>query len=188
MTNLLTQSEVAALARKVGFNADNAKILSAIALCEAPYIKNGIPHSDFDAIGDQALATAVWGYSYGGLQIRSLRAEKGTGSYRDEDRLPDPEFNVRSARTIKLAAGSFRPWSTYTGGQYKAYMQDVFPPPVGSYVVVSGDSLSKIAAKLSPTVAVPFTWQQLAAANGIKSPYVIHIGQLLLLPFQATGV
>lgn len=181
---LLTQPQVYDLARKAGFTDANAKIASAIAMCEAPAMKDGIAHSDFHAIGDQALATDVWGYSYGGFQIRSLRAQKGTGGLRDEDILLDPLTNVRAAREIKLAQG-WTAWSTYTGGQYKAYLQDQFPPPRGSYVVVSGDTLSGIAAKIS---GGKWTWQELAATNGIASPYTIKIGQLLLLPFDKVGV
>jgi hypothetical protein len=186
MANLLTQPEVETLCRRVGFTAANARIASAIAMCEAPAMVNGVPHSNFGAIGDQTLATDVWGYSYGGFQIRSLRADKGTGRTRDELRLVDPIFNAAAARTIKLAAGGFSPWSTYTSGMYRAYLQDVFPPPPGTYVVVSGDTLSAIAQKVS---GGKWTWQQLAAANGLTSPYTIKIGQTLLLPFaKAPGV
>lgn len=184
MSNLLTQSQVEDLARSVGFTAANARIMAAICMCEAPYNTGGKAYSNAAAIGDQALANETWGYSYGLAQVRSLRSQKGTGGFRDELRLPDPEFNLRSARTIKLAAGSFNPWSTYTGGQYRAYLQDLFPPPPGSYVVVSGDTLSGIAAKISGGA---WTWEDLAAANGLVKPWTIHIGDLLLLPFYKTG-
>ena len=184
MPNLLTQKQVEDLAFEIGFTRDNARIASAIAMCEAPYLSNGEAFSDFSAIGDQALANATWGYSYGGFQIRSLRADKGSGKIRDELALPDPSFNAYAARRIKLAAGSFSPWSTYVGGQYKAYLQDIFPPPPGSYVVVAGDSLSKIAQKLGNR----FTWQDLARTNGLHNPYTVYIGQVLLLPFASVGV
>lgn len=46
-------------------------------------------------------------------------------------------------------------------------------PPAGTYTVKSGDTLSGIAPHLKTT------WQKLAAANGIKSPYTIHPGQKL---------
>ena len=181
--NLLTQQQVRDLCLKAGFNQTNAKIASAIAMCESPYFKDGKPYANFDAVGDQALANDVWGYSYGGFQVRSLRAQKGTGNYRDEDRLLDPAFNVAAARKIKAAAGSFRPWSTFTGGQYKAYLQDMYPPAKGTYVVTSGDTLSKIAA----TFNYQWTWQQLAQTNNIGSPYTITIGQVLILPTTTIG-
>src|SRR5262245_31166078 len=178
MVNLYTQEQVRQLAVRVGFTAINARIASAIAMAEAPYQKDGKSYVDFDAVGDKALANNVWGYSYGGFQVRSLRAQKGTGEIRDELALPDPHFNVTSARRIKLQLG-WTAWSTYASGMYKAYLQDLYPPPPNTYVVVGGDTLSTIAAKLSDG---KWTWKQLADANGIRSPYTIKIGQRLQLP------
>lgn len=183
MSNLLTQQQVVNLCLSVGFNQTNARIAAAIAMCESPLFKDGKPYANFDAVGDQALANETWGYSYGGFQVRSLRAQKGTGNYRDELKLPDPTFNARSARTIKAAAGSFRPWSTFTSGIYKAYLQDMYPPAKGTHVVMSGDTLSKIAA----TYGYQWTWQQLAQTNNIPSPYKITIGQVLILPTTTIG-
>lgn len=180
MANLLTQEEVRLLAVDVGFLPRGAKIASAIAMCESPGAsENGQATSDFGAIGDQDLANDIWGYSYGGFQIRSLRVQKGTGLPRDENRLLEPRFNCRSARIIRRNSG-WEAWSTYTSGMYKAYLQDMFPPEPGTYVVVSGDTLSGIAAKHGNT----FTWQDLAATNGIVSPHTITIGQVLYLPVQ----
>ena len=181
--NLYSQAELVSLAVQGGFHPDNAPIAAAIALCEAPYVRNNETFADFDAVGDQKLADATWGYSYGAWQIRSLRADKGTGRIRDEDKLPDPLFNAKSARAIKIHAGSFRPWSTFTSGMYKAYLQDMYPPPPNCYVVVAGDYLSKIAIKLGGE----FSWVDLAAANGLQSPYTIQIGQILVLPEPTPG-
>lgn len=177
MTNKMLQKDVAILAERVGFSPSNAKILAAISLVEAPYSEGGKSYTDFDRIGDQALANTKWGFSYGGLQIRSLLADAGTGRYRDADRLPNPEFNVRSAYTIWNQNG-FTPWSTYMTGQYKAMMQDVYPPPQGVYIVIPGDALSTIAVKLKISA-----WQDLARVNAIRSPYTVFIGQILLLPW-----
>lgn len=177
MTNLYDQTELEDLAREVGFIPRNAKIAAAIAMCEAPFMCDGIAHADFDAVGDQNLATDIWGYSYGAWQIRSLRSDKGTGRTRDELRLPNPLMNARAARTIKLAQG-WNAWTTFSSGRYKAYMQDVFPPPPNSYIVVSGDTLSKVAMKHG----VKWTWQEWAKTNGIQSPYTLQIGQILLMP------
>jgi hypothetical protein len=66
MSNIFTQQQVVDLAIKAGFTPENAQIASAIALCEAPFTIDHIPHANFDAIGDQQLADAKWGYSYGG--------------------------------------------------------------------------------------------------------------------------
>lgn len=174
MTNLFTQEEVRRLARQAGFSKKGARIASAIAMCESAASKDNKPYADFDLVGDQELADDTWGYSYGGFQIRSLRNQKGTGKIRDEDRLLDPEFNIRSARAIKLSQG-WNAWSVYKSGAYKAYLQDLFPPPPNSYVVISGDTLSKIGASKG------IDWEDLARWNNIHSPYTIYIGQIILL-------
>ncbi len=100
----LTQKEVENLALSVGFKVRGARIASAIALCETPVFDAKPPRSDFGLIGDQDLATDIWGYSYGGFQIRSLREQKGTGATRDETRLlsqrPDLEATVGVAPDV----------------------------------------------------------------------------------------
>jgi len=173
----MLQKDVEALCLKTGFPAAEARIAAAIAMTEAPYSEAGKSYSDFDLVGDQALANSVWGYSYGGFQIRSLISQRGTGGFRDALRLPEPAFNVNSALTIWKAQG-FQPWTTYNTGQYKAFLQDLYPPPVGTYIVIPGDSLSKIASTLQIGL-----WQDLARVNGLHSPYTIYIGQALLLPW-----
>ncbi|NNF53521.1 MAG: LysM peptidoglycan-binding domain-containing protein [Acidimicrobiales bacterium] len=51
--------------------------------------------------------------------------------------------------------------------------------PAGSYTVVSGDSLSRIGAKLG------VSWQEIARQNNIASPYRIRVGQVLKVPGSA---
>jgi len=170
------------MCRKAGFTKKQAKIAAAIALCEsAPSVATDEPMADFDAVGDQDLANTTWGYSYGGFQIRSLREQKGTGGVRDEDELLRPAFNCRSALAIRQDSG-WKAWSTYTSGCYKAYLQDLYPPEPGTYIVVAGDTLSGIADKVGG-----FTWQDLARVNSLHSPYTLHIGQVLTLPTREGG-
>lgn len=181
--NLLTQQQVEDLLVSVGCWRSTARILAAIAMCEAPVMLAGVSYSNFDAIGDVELANSTWGPSYGGFQIRSLRADTGTGRTRDALALPEPRFNAKSARQIKMGQG-FGAWSTYTSGMYKAYLRTetgeiAFPAAPGTYVVVGGDTLSGIAKKVS---GGKWTWQQLALANGLTHPYTIKIGQTLVLP------
>lgn len=51
----------------------------------------------------------------------------------------------------------------------------------GSYTVASGDSLSRIGAKLS------VSWQEIARQNNIASPYRIRVGQVLKVPGSAAN-
>lgn len=172
--NLKTQEEVRKLAVAVGFAPRAARTASAIAMCESAYSEGGKSYADFDAVGDIELQTDVWGPSYGGFQIRSLKADLGTGSYRDANRLLTPRFNVRAALHIKNTLG-FKAWSCYRSGQYKAYLQDLFPAAPGTYIVLSGDTLSGIGQKTG------ILWTDLARWNGLHFPYTIFIGQVILL-------
>lgn len=174
MANLLTQEEVRLLAIDVGFGPKDAKIASAIAMCEGAYSKDGKSYSNFDAVGDIDLQTDVWGPSYGGFQIRSLKADLGTGSFRDAEKLPRPRFNTKAALAVKRSLG-WNAWSVYLHGQYKAYLQDLFPAAPGTYIVLSGDTLSGIGEKTGTV------WTDLARWNNLHFPYTIFIGQVILL-------
>lgn len=170
---VFTQEEVRKELRELGMSKRDARIGSAIACVEAPAREADTPSSDFAKVGDQTLANDTWGYSYGGFQIRSLRAAKGTGSYRDEDMLVRPHFNCMSAKAIHDDVG-WKAWSTFTSGQYRAYLQDMYPPPPHTYIVLAGDTLTGIAAKLG------VDWEEIARLNNLHSPYTIYIGQNLV--------
>lgn len=171
--NTFTQSQIETMCFMVGFSPANARIASAIAMVEGP---DGPGLCDMALVGDQALADNIWGFSYGAFQIRSLRAQTGTGLFRDASRLPDPKFNCTSAFIIWSQSG-FNPWSTYASGAYRAYLQDQFPPAPGTYVVVSGDTLTGIGKKLV------LDWTEIARINNLHAPFTINIGQVIQLPY-----
>jgi Lysozyme like domain/LysM domain len=183
MTKLLRQSEIEEILADLGLKRPmDIRIGAAIALCEAPVLEraaNGEFQSNFSAIGDQELADEIWGYSYGGFQIRSVRNQKGTGGIRDEEKLVRPRFNCRSAIAIKRVWGGWGAWSTYNSGMYKAYLQDLYPPLPGTYVVVGGDNIVSITNAISYG---EWTWEDLARVNNLHAPYTIYIGQHLILP------
>ncbi len=172
---ILTQDEVRRILRDLGVSKRDAKVGSAIAMCEAPAYGAATASADFALIGDIELADDTWGYSYGGFQIRSLRSQKGTGGWRDEDLLLHPRFNCKAAKAIHDDTG-WAAWSTFTSGQYKAYLQDLFPPAPNTYVVLAGDTVTGIAVKLG------IAWDELARVNNLHPPYTIFIGQVLVLP------
>lgn len=177
MTNLMTQAAVQALAVQVGWPLADAKIIAAIAMVESAAAVSGKSYADADKIGDQNLANTTWGFSYGLTQVRSLRVQKGMGQYRDEDRLLDPYFNLASALRIKNESG-FGAWTTFRNEQYKAYLAQQYPAPNGVHIVLSGQTLIKIAGMYGGL----FTWDQLARVNGLLKPYTIYINQPLQLP------
>lgn len=109
----LTPAQVYALARSAGFDPPTAALMTAIAGAESGWRT--------DAVGDVALQDAKWGPSIGLWQIRSLRAQAGTGGPRDATRLTDPAFNAASAYAIYRGQG-LRAWSVYSSGRYRQFL------------------------------------------------------------------
>lgn len=97
-----------------GLTRDQAIIATAIAFAESG--------GNSAAIGDVALENATWGPSVGLWQIRSLKAQKGTGGTRDATRLKDPGFNAQAMIAISNWGRDWAPWSTYKNGAYKAHL------------------------------------------------------------------
>jgi hypothetical protein len=114
--NVLPITEVVKHAANAGFKGD--ALVTAVAVAKA--------ESGFDAaaIGDEHLVDAKWGPSAGLWQIRSLKADSGTGRHRDFTRLFDPAFNARSAYAISGGGTNFNPWSVYKNGRYKQHLQE----------------------------------------------------------------
>ena len=105
------------LARSVGLSHERAVLAVAIS--------QGESGGRTDAVGDTSLTDATWGPSVGLWQIRSLNSERGTGRSRDASRLTDPGFNARSMAAISGHGSDFSPWSVYTSGAYRQYVDDV---------------------------------------------------------------
>lgn len=74
------------------------------------------------AMGDTTITDATWGPSVGLWQIRSLKAQSGTGAARDATKLTDPLFNARSMIEVSGGGQNWRPWSVYTSGAYTAHL------------------------------------------------------------------
>ena len=82
-------------------------------------------------------------------------------------------------RDIAAANGIEDPWIIHPGQTLTipgCSSAPEKPSETSTYTVVSGDSLSKIGAKLG----VP--WRKIADANGIKDPWIIRPGQVLTIP------
>lgn len=111
---VLTLGQVVTLARGAGLPPDKAITAAAIAAAES-----GLRS---DALGDTGITNATWGPSVGLWQVRSLRAEYGTGRSRDQARLSDPAFNARAMFDISSAGRNWSPWSVYNSGAYRAHL------------------------------------------------------------------
>lgn len=108
---LLTVPQVYALARGTGLSHEQAITATAIQWAENDTHDTG-------AMGDLSLQDAKWGPSVGLWQIRSLKAQQGTGGTRDASRLTDPAFNARSMFAESNGGRNWSPWSTYKDDAY----------------------------------------------------------------------
>lgn len=112
----LSAKDIAGFAVGAGFPASAIADAVAVAFAES----SGIT----DRRGDVGIQNSTWGPSIGLWQIRSLKAEKGKGTTRDETHLSEPAFNAKSAHAIWAAAGgSFnKDWSAYRSRAYLLYL------------------------------------------------------------------
>lgn len=173
----LTTAQVYSLARSVGLDPAKAVIATAIAMAES-----GLRT---DARGDVGIQTSTWGPSVGLWQIRSLKAQSGTGGPRDATRLTDPTFNAQSMMSISGNGGSWKPWTTYTSGAYRKNIAAI--TPAASSVDTDPSWQQKLATALGSAVKDPIG----TAANGASVVTGAVVDGTGLLPDwarQAVGV
>lgn len=113
----LGAKELFDLARDAGLNPTAAVVAASIALAESG--------GRTDAQGDVGIQTDKWGPSVGLWQVRSLKADFGTGRTRDARALTDPKHNARAMAEISGAGSNWRPWSVFVSGKYRAHLTDV---------------------------------------------------------------
>jgi Lysozyme like domain len=140
----LTPGQIYGLAMNAGFSASDAAVATAIALAESG--------GRTDAEGDLALQNGTWGPSVGLWQIRSVKADTGTGKPRDYTRLKDPAFNAAAAYAISNGGKNFKPWSTYTSGKYKDKLSQLTAGDVGTGILDSIPGGGLVSSVLGPEI------------------------------------
>lgn len=110
---MLSPFAIAELAHAAGWRGKDLTVAIAVALAESGGRET--------ARGDTGLVDATWGPSIGLWQIRSLNAEKGNGTLRDELANADPATNARHAYQIWSSQG-WGPWSAHNNRRYLLFM------------------------------------------------------------------
>jgi hypothetical protein len=101
--------------RQAGFSDQGAVTMTAIAGAES--------EDDPAAIGDRGLVDAVWGPSVGLFQVRTLKAQTGSGTVRDINALAGDELDqARAAYVISKGGTDFSPWTTFRTGAYRKFL------------------------------------------------------------------
>jgi hypothetical protein len=111
----LSPAEIAEVAHDAGFRGQDLTVAVAVALAESggdPKAHNPVPPDN----------------SYGLWQINMIGAlgpDRRDQFDLDGNReLFDPEENAKAAWAISGKGNSFEPWTTYTSGAYKQYLDD----------------------------------------------------------------
>lgn len=114
-SEIVSREEMIYELTRVGFTGDRLTQMLGISLAEGGRQTN--------CIADENLTTSKWDYSVGIYSIRTLKADYGTGSCRDLARL---KGNVREqticAWEISGQGKSLQPWSTFTNGKWRSYV------------------------------------------------------------------
>lgn len=159
----LSPAQIYTLARNAGLAPAAATTATAVALAESG--------GRSDAMGDVGLEDGTWGPSVGLWQIRSVKAQTGTGQTRDASRLTDPAFNAASMAAISGTGGNFGPWTTFTKGTYKKFLSQVGSTQVtaaDAASVASSSSSSGSGSSAADSMGGLFGWEGAAFTIGIK--------------------
>jgi len=101
-----------------GFDPASAAIATQIALAESG--------GRVDELGDVGLEDRTWGPSYGLWQVRTLKAQTGSGSARDISTLAAGDVaQARAAYQISAGGTDFRPWTAYRTGAFARFASTV---------------------------------------------------------------
>jgi murein DD-endopeptidase MepM/ murein hydrolase activator NlpD len=113
---VITMDAVVDLAYGAGFRGESLAMAGAVARAESSL--------NTEARGDVGLQTEKWGPSVGLWQIRTLKAERGKGTDRDELALADPGRQARAAYNISGGGNNWRPWSVFTSGAFRRFLDE----------------------------------------------------------------
>ena len=142
----LSPAQIYAYARGAGLSAAAATTATAVALAESG--------GKTDNLGDQGIEDAKWGPSVGLWQIRSLKAQSGTGQIRDAEQLTSPAFNAASMAAISGMGSNFNAWTTFKNGTYKSDLPQVSSTVPGAVVIPTSSSSSSSSGSSSGSGSV----------------------------------
>ena len=174
----LTIGQTYNLLRSAGFTPAQAVDMTGIAIAES-----GLRT---DAIGDVGLETSTYGPSVGLFQIRTVKAQNGTGGQRDQSALlASPKFQAQMAYEISNGGKNFSPWSTWLHGSAQAQLGKVYaalgvsngsqlPGSVAAPGVPDGSSSSGGAtASNAGLISTPLGWLgDLLGVSGVEQSAV----------------
>lgn len=133
-----------------GGSAVSAPIAAAITFPESGNVASTVQQG-------QPYATTGWGL----WQITPGDSEPQCGT---DEALLEPAANACAAVAKWKAAGGFTPWTTYTGGEYKAYLQSGVTPVAPSGTSATASSGASGTASATDTYGIGAFGQGVASA------------------------
>lgn len=169
----LSREEIGTVAQSAGFPASSIPIAVAVALAESsgnPRAHNPVPPDD----------------SYGLWQINMIgrlgpERRRQFGLSRNEELL-DPLTNARAAYAVSSHGTNWRPWATYTSGQYRRYLRGQPERPTID-LPRQVPTVQPVPAPTSPTLPTPDPTLSTQQDGESKAPLLlaVAIGGFILL-------
>lgn len=177
-----TAGQVYKLLRDAGFSAASAVTLTAIAKGESGWNPT--------AKGDTTITTDKWGPSVGLFQIRTLKAETGTGKDRDINALlASPARQAKAAYEISNGGTNWQPWSVYTSGKYKSYLGEARQAATAGGEAPPADSTGGTAETgEAEATESGSAWSPAAIMTKLKPILLEGAGVLMGLALIGTGI
>jgi hypothetical protein len=145
MADKLSASQIFSALVDGGFSREQARTMTAIAQAESA--------RDPGAVGDVALQNRTFGPSVGLFQIRTVKAETGKGTDRDIEHLTgNVQAQVKAALNISNNGTNFRPWSTFTSGSFRKFLDT----PLQAGVDLPAGSSATVVPAAADRTADPF--------------------------------
>lgn len=164
----LTDQQLYAYATQAGFTGTAAVTAVAVALAESG--------GRSDAVGDVNL-TQQGEQSTGPWQVNYRPARDQGNATRDPQANLDPAHNAAAAYAISGNGSTFRPWSTYVSGAYRAFL------PRALAAAAKGGANITLPAGTTTATGSPNT-----SAGGAQNAGLLgNIGGFLVNPFGLVG-
>lgn len=166
---VMTQADIVVLAEKHGLSGPNARIAAAIAMAESggnPNAHNAKPPDD---------SYGLWQINMIGGLGPARRKQLGLSS---NDQLYDPDTNAEAMKLISQDGGNFNPWSTYTNGAYRPWLDNHLIQTDGPGPDSGGGLLGKISNPIDSVKALVDVANKTAAwvsnsENWVRVGYVV---------------
>lgn len=121
----LTYAQIEGLWVQAGGSQDTAPLAAAIAMAES----GGNPNSVNNNAHTGDLSYGLWQINMIGQLGPSREKQFGITNY---SQLLDPLTNAKAAVAVSSGGKDFTPWTTFTHGAYKQYMQGNVPPDLNA--------------------------------------------------------